>query len=55
MRALSRSERWRATLGALVVLGGIAACAQDDISGPVDQIGPPLLDMEVQPAAAAPP
>lgn len=54
MRAMSRSERWRAALGALVVLGGIAACAQDDISGPVDQIGPPLLDMEIAPAASAP-
>jgi hypothetical protein len=51
---MSRSERWRVALSALVVLGGIAACAQDDISGPVDQIGPPLLDMELAPAAAAP-
>lgn len=54
MRIMSRRERWRAAVGALVVLGGIAACAQDDISGPVDQIGPPLLDMELAPAAAAP-
>jgi hypothetical protein len=44
----------RAAAGALVVFGVFAACAQDDISGPVDQIGPPLLDMELQPAAAAP-
>ena len=54
MRALTGTSRWRAALGALIVLGAVAACEQDDISGPVDQIGPPLLDMELAPAASAP-
>ena len=54
MRPMSRRERWRAAVGSLVVFGIFAACAQDDISGPVTQIGPPLLDMELAPAAAAP-
>ena len=54
MRALMRTSRRRATFGALIVLGAVAACQQDDISGPVDQIGPPLLDMELAGAATAP-
>lgn len=54
MRLLIRSARWRAALGAVLVLGAVAACEQDDISGPVTQIGPPLLDMELAPAASAP-
>ena len=29
-----------------------AACAKDDISGPAEQVGPPLLDIEIQPAGA---
>lgn len=54
MRALIKTSRMRAAVGVFIVLGAVAACEQDDISGPVDQIGPPLLDMELAPAASSP-
>lgn len=54
MRAMSRSVRRLTTLGVVAALAGLVACEQDDISGPVEQIGPPLLDMEIAPAASAP-
>lgn len=40
----------RLALFGIAVTLGIVACEQDPISGPVDQIGPPLLDIELQPS-----
>jgi hypothetical protein len=39
-----------AVFGLAVVVLGAVACEQDEISGPVNQIGPPLLDIELQPS-----
>lgn len=52
MMGISRSMRRLAAFGAVFAVIGVAACNQDDISGPVDQFGPPLLDIEVGPASS---
>ena len=49
MMTFFRSSRL-ATIGVAIAVLGAVACQQDDISGPTAQIGPPLLDIELQPS-----
>ncbi|MEJ7809175.1 MAG: carboxypeptidase-like regulatory domain-containing protein [Gemmatimonadaceae bacterium] len=52
MNATLTSRARAALLLAAFATLAVAACAKDDISGPTEQIGPPLLDIEIQPAGA---